>query len=446
MKSGLLAALCLAGCCSAVATASPLVVHEWGTFTSFQDEQGKTIGAINVDDEPVPGFVHRIGDVQVFRTTSLPALWAQGAPPCYPGVTLRLETPVIYFYPPADWTPVPFDVRATFIRGWLTEFYPNASTDGMNLQRTVDGNAKGTLLWKQLRLDPGAASRMPATSAHVWLAPRNVRASVVRNSGASEAEKYLFYRGIGNLDAPIVVRQQGDQVTISVRDGEEFLSQLPRLWLVDVAADGTVRLKTLYPGGRTLETTAFAVRPAGEQSRSGALRRELKEEIVAQGLFEDEADAMLETWRQSYFESPGLRLFFALPREWTDNHLPLEISTPAQITRVMVGRIELVSPEQRQALQRLYAMTELPQPLYSTDPGVMTTWAQGGKTHADLYRATNRPVPEALQIYESLGRFRDALLAHDVRRDYRAQRIISRFSACSGQVDAPQDTSFTSSP
>ena len=60
-----------------------LEVHEWGTFTSFQDERGATIAGINVDDEPVPKFVHRLGDVPIFTRTSLPANWSQGAPRCH---------------------------------------------------------------------------------------------------------------------------------------------------------------------------------------------------------------------------------------------------------------------------------------------------------------------------------------------------------------------------
>jgi hypothetical protein len=31
-----------------------VIVHEWGTFTCIQDDQGHSIGGINVDDEPVP--------------------------------------------------------------------------------------------------------------------------------------------------------------------------------------------------------------------------------------------------------------------------------------------------------------------------------------------------------------------------------------------------------
>ena len=44
----------------AMARAADLVVHEWGTFTSLQNEKGEAIGGINVDDEPVPAFVHSL--------------------------------------------------------------------------------------------------------------------------------------------------------------------------------------------------------------------------------------------------------------------------------------------------------------------------------------------------------------------------------------------------
>jgi hypothetical protein len=37
-----------------------LIVHEWGTFTTLQDENGRELSGINVDDEPVPKFVHDV--------------------------------------------------------------------------------------------------------------------------------------------------------------------------------------------------------------------------------------------------------------------------------------------------------------------------------------------------------------------------------------------------
>src|SRR5262245_24445262 len=176
MINGQIAVLGLLACCAAQASAAaPLVVHEWGTFTSFQDADGKTIARINVDDEPVPAFVHRLGNLPVFQATSLPATWSQGAPSCHPAVTLRLETPVLYFYPPADWTPTAFDVRASFKGGWLTEFYPSATVDAGQFPKELTADTRSSLHSQSLKLDPGASSAMPQTTAAVWMAPHNAK-------------------------------------------------------------------------------------------------------------------------------------------------------------------------------------------------------------------------------------------------------------------------------
>src|SRR5687767_5993456 len=114
-----------------LAGAAPaLIIHEWGTFTSFQDDRGVTISGINVDDEPVPAFVHRLRELPIFTPDSMPASWSQGAPRCHADVTLRLETPVLYFYPQTEFDRErSFDVRASFVGGWLTEFYPWAAAE-----------------------------------------------------------------------------------------------------------------------------------------------------------------------------------------------------------------------------------------------------------------------------------------------------------------------------
>src|SRR5438552_11446453 len=84
-------------------TPEPLIVHEWGTFTSLQNEAGEAIGGINTDDEPVPGFVHRLADFRLLlQPTEVPNNFFQGAPSCHPDVTMRMETPIIYFHPPAS--------------------------------------------------------------------------------------------------------------------------------------------------------------------------------------------------------------------------------------------------------------------------------------------------------------------------------------------------------
>jgi hypothetical protein len=72
-----------------------------GTFTSLQDEAGRTLGGINSEDEPLPRFTHDIDHLLVLKKNNLPARFYQGAPASLPRVTMRLETPVVYFYPPA---------------------------------------------------------------------------------------------------------------------------------------------------------------------------------------------------------------------------------------------------------------------------------------------------------------------------------------------------------
>jgi len=71
----------------AVGTAAEksLVVHEWGTFTSLQDEMGKPIGGINTDDEPVPKFVHRLAGGFFLSPSEAPPVFFQGAPRCSSG-------------------------------------------------------------------------------------------------------------------------------------------------------------------------------------------------------------------------------------------------------------------------------------------------------------------------------------------------------------------------
>ena len=247
-----------------------------------------------------------------------------------------------------------------------------------------------------MRLDPNAASLKPKTDSHVWLAPREVRSTFVVNDVTREAEKYLFYRGVGNLDAPIVVREEGGGLHVSLRDNETGLERLPRLWVVEVMPDKRVRYLTLRAERPFSDHAGISLDLREREYRVEALTRELAAALTSEGLYTDEAAAMLATWRLSYFESEGLRVFFLLPQVWTEAHLPLSISTPADITRVMVGRVELVTARQRGVLQKLYALPEeaLPtMPLYAQDSQAYQLLRKGGQSHSELYRAVGARFP-----------------------------------------------------
>src|SRR5438046_897142 len=202
-------------------TPEPLIVHEWGTFTSLQNEAGQAIGGINTDDEPVPRFVHRLTDWLLLSPTEVPAIFFQGAPQCHPDVTMRLETPVLYFYKGARWVPEPIDVRVAFRGGWLTEYYPAAEArapgfDAAKPDRVfpiesedrswqfshgfghLRADANGELLWKGVTL--AADGTGPETDARVWLAPRAVQSAMLQTPHG-EREKFLFYRGVAHAKA-----------------------------------------------------------------------------------------------------------------------------------------------------------------------------------------------------------------------------------------------------
>ncbi|MBI3857084.1 MAG: hypothetical protein HY293_15465, partial [Planctomycetes bacterium] len=59
------------------------------------------------------------------------------------------------------------------------------------------------------------------------------------------------------------------------------------------------------------------------------------------------------TWRDSWFEE-GLRVFYLVPRQATDEILPLTIEPkPDQVVRVLVGRAEIITPEQESRMTDL---------------------------------------------------------------------------------------------
>src|SRR5215213_196558 len=88
----------------------PLVVHEWGTFTSVAGEQGEAAPWLPLEGQnDLPCFVERY---KHFR----PKAAVKG--------TLRMETPVLYFYAAKDTT---VDVSVRFNNGLITEWFPAAT-------------------------------------------------------------------------------------------------------------------------------------------------------------------------------------------------------------------------------------------------------------------------------------------------------------------------------
>ncbi|HEY7090438.1 MAG TPA: hypothetical protein VH518_20240 [Tepidisphaeraceae bacterium] len=359
MRQIALALLAFLSCLSpAVAEDNRLVVHEWGTFTSLQDENGRALGAINQDVEPLPDFVKNLFPAD----TSSP--FSKGVA-VSPDVTMRLETPVVYFHPPQGSKPLDVSFSAEFHGGLLTQFYPDATFTPPS--EKIGRDTVGKLQWRNLTVGTGKPG--PATTSRVWLAPRKVNAADV-TAANGDNERYLFYRGVGHLDSPLRVQHDGGTLRISGHSNIlcDLLESLrvDDLWYLDVAADGRSAFRKLPPTLITQSesmrlncSTAEAFEPS-EYANDGItkLRAEMKPALMKAGLFDDEAEAMLNTWEEAYFKSPGTRVLYIVPRIWVDSILPIKLSVDAQIERVMVGRIDLVTPKQRQLARQYLAISD----------------------------------------------------------------------------------------
>ena len=348
---------------------SPLIVHEWGTITTRHTPDGTPIGRLNhvAATDTLPNFVYRYEPAATGndpeRSLVKTALVAGR-----PDVTMRLETPVIYFHQPRGAAPIaPFDVSVRFRGGIVNEFFPSAEASAAAaaepgtrswLSRVspaawsgarLDDEVEGRLAWRGVTLHDSV--RLAPTSSHVWLAPRRVRARAV-TTASGESEQYLFYRGVAHLDALVQTRLADGELRLAA-PRELHWMRAPSMtiadsWLVDIRADGAVAFRehgplTIEKSAPSRELDRLPLFNAADYrvERLAALRESMKRALVTAGLYEDEADALLETWQGSYFRTPGLRLFYVVPNEWLGHFLPLRITTPHELTRVIVGRIDL---------------------------------------------------------------------------------------------------------
>ena len=292
---------------------SPLTVHEWGTFTSIAGPDGQAVQwQPQQAPSDLPCFVERSG--LVFKGAL--------------SGTVRMETPVLYFYSPQ---PIDVAVDVAFKRGLITEWYPHASVSykGSSLQ-TMDG----AISWPDVRVTPGATDewRREKGESHYYTA-RDTGADPVRVGG--QAEKFLFYRGLGQFQPPLTA--------IAQQDGGVAVRSVRGVPLGDVILFENRRGAMTFTSHHLSGNDAMLPRPDLDDA-SGAPLAELARVLVANGLYEAEAQAMVNTWKDSWFEE-GARLLYIVPRVDVDAILPLTIAPrPSAVERVFVGRIELVTP------------------------------------------------------------------------------------------------------
>ncbi len=406
-----------------------LTVHEWGTFTELQNEHGKPLTGINTDDEPVPEFVHGFGEKVLNRTFFPNAPNMKSIPYRHHQIIARLETPVVYFYPPEGAEPMTVDVQVRLRDGWLSEYYPNATVDAPGIkQMKIQSGEYSALQWNQLKICTDGI--YPETPDPVWLNPRATRAATV-TAESGESEKYLFYRGVGNFSGPVktsINRESGKLTIASKEPNDELAKELAAAWLVHVNHENEVAFQSLGkialpPEGPVTSTQyRFPEKQFGTENLA-RLKMDMHRELVKDGLYSDEASAMLATWNRAYFHTPGLRLFYLVPRQWTDDRMPLDVSVPISCERVMMGRVELISDETSKLVKKIKSFPKPDAGWYDRIPKseARKKFFAGRSDFGDL----GIKIPRDYQAYLDLGRFRNAILRAE--QDARPTRNLYHF-------------------
>jgi hypothetical protein len=300
-----------------------LVAHEWGTFTSVAGADGRSVDwAPLFGASDLPCFVNRL--IPEVSKATLSGL-------------VRMETPVLYFY---SQHPATLSVDVKFPHGWMTEWYPKASTVRPESPDPFGSQGNGQLHWDSVLAMPGENPTFPTTKgASRYYAARDTDSTPLLVG--TQSEKLIFYRGIGNFPAPIQPRYASGG-TLEIRNTGS--DPIP----VAIFFESQDR-KVGYRIARNVQGTITLDSPelTGDLAQ---LRKDLAGVLVDAGLYQKEALAMIETWHDSWFEE-GSRVFYIMPRQEVDSVLPLSIApAPDKIARVFVGRVEVLSHSTRETI------------------------------------------------------------------------------------------------
>lgn len=357
-----------------------LVLHEWGTFTSIAGGDG-----VALDWQPLngasdlPSFVYDLKRDGGYRGTY--GIRGKGEV-----AKVRMETPVIYFYTKQE---MEINVSVSFPNGKITEWYPQAGVVNNSFAHNRTGQFHSGVTWGQIRLMPNANINYAREAAYSHYYPaRETDATPIRicNSDKSkiEYEKFLFYRGIGNFELPLNVKLQGNQVVLNLNGPIYGAKSNPGHNLTGL-------MVFEKRGGRVGFTTVPSVSGATPVARPQLnmtveqAKAELERILLLQGLYPKEAQSMIQTWSDSWFED-GLRVFYILPRLEVDEVLPLRIDVPTkERIRVLVGRTEVITPEMEHAVKR--QVTLLRSPSESVRQGSRETLKKFGRFYQPILRS-----------------------------------------------------------
>ena len=345
------------------------VVHEWGTNTFVVGSDGKPLRGLHHEEEGLPSFVFdRVKSGSLEGSTSVDA---------------KMETPVTYFY---SAKPLTAKVQLSFPQGVLTQWYPAVSqfypavaggagrpvTDPMGAPK-CEANfriANGLLDWGDVQILPreqNVEALLPDAplDKFAWSHARAVAANPLKVAGAPGAgggqyERFLFYRGLGNFPPPATVSWEFSGA-VKVQNPQAS-DRVGAVFVLDVQKDKaafSVSPAGVAPSAAITQTIPTDNKPI--DAYADALSTAIVMELDKSGLYHDESMSMVNTWRRQWFRTPGIRVLYLAPQAWIDQSIPLQIDPkPEKITRVMVIRVEVLTPGNEEEDMKLAAAFDSP--------------------------------------------------------------------------------------
>jgi hypothetical protein len=359
--------------------AAGMKVHEWGTFTVLLGSNGEELEWYQPQQDLVglPKFVQSPKSTVRLGLKTGTAMFARSRNGRYTGMdTMRMETPVLYFYPNQE---LDVKVTAQLAGGRITEVYP-PSTTGLD----------GVTTWTGHLFPPNSPkkSSIPAATgplARHYAAARNVpeawlyrdtsppletvsevtvdgAAPVVLQLPAKPTEHFIFYRGAGNASFRVSAQEQDRPNVFKITNRGAAISRLFALkisngqtsWLkLDNLQSGIFEQNKFIDRSQTI---TFSAAVGSATDVASQLRMEMIDTITKEGLTPAEAAAMVATWDDLWFTEPGVRLLAILPQSVSDSLVPLKITpAPTELKRVFVARVEIITKAKEQALLSVLA-------------------------------------------------------------------------------------------
>ncbi len=356
----ILLSLVTAGFTARAAAVPDFTLHEWGTFTSVSGSDGRLLPGLEREEERLPGFVH--------QHDGMPQRGKGYSRPLH-NVTIKMETPVIYFYARE---PFAARVRVGFNGGSISQWFPQRSAGetpptapllsmfgasgwDIDFAKNYQGGIEWNVQVQPPSADDNAAIFKPGETP-VWLYPRQPDSALLRTADGA-AEKFLFYRGVGNFSLPVKFTLPDDN-TLHLKN--VFKDTVPSVFVFNHPGyDDKVSFTPLDPLKAGEARTVKLAEPKTSANWRHEVYSGMRGALIQAGLFPKEADAMLQTWWNSYFERPGLRAFWIVPDTFTTGILPLTVQpAPNKQVRVLVGRSELLTPAFERELVNKIALTE----------------------------------------------------------------------------------------